>query len=43
MRLPTGRGGMAAGGGIVGLIVVLAVVLLSGGLELGRGRTRRCR
>ena len=34
MRLPGGRGGMAAGGGVVGLIVVLAVLLLSGGLNL---------
>jgi predicted metalloprotease len=34
MRLPSGRGGMAAGGGVLGLIVLLAVVLLSGGLNL---------
>lgn len=34
MRFPSGRGGMAAGGGVVGLILVLAVVLLSGGLGL---------
>ena len=33
LRIPTGRGGMAAGGGIVGLIVVVVVVLLSGALN----------
>jgi predicted metalloprotease len=33
LRLPTGRGGMAAGGGVVGLIIVVAIVLLSGALD----------
>ncbi|MET0627742.1 MAG: neutral zinc metallopeptidase [Acidimicrobiia bacterium] len=37
MSIPGGRGGMAAGGGIVGAVVLVLVMLLSGSLNVGGG------